>query len=129
MHPFDNMAINHWVKNRSKTERQAVTLWDTNLWSSFCDPYWELICRNKWYSRTSEIPTPPQIALGTFMCDMTLKLPWYYYLLTEKSHWLLLPTLYSLLSGDTVQPENTYSCTFKVTGQVWEHLKNDKHQN
>ena len=32
--------------------------------------------------------------------------------------WSLLPSLVSLLSGGTVQPENTYSCILKVTGQV-----------
>ena len=32
--------------------------------------------------------------------------------------WLLLPSSVSLLSGDTVQPENTYSCILKVTVQV-----------
>ena len=32
--------------------------------------------------------------------------------------WSLLPSLVSLLSGDTVQPENTYSSILKVTGQV-----------
>ena len=31
---------------------------------------------------------------------------------------LLLPSLISLLSSGTVQPENTYSCILKVTGQV-----------
>ena len=36
----------------------------------------------------------------------------------EKVSWLLLPSLVSLLSGGTVQPENTYSSTLKVTGQV-----------
>ena len=30
------------------------------------------------------------------------------------------PSLVSLLSGGTVQAENTYFCIFKVTGQVWE---------
>ena len=35
----------------------------------------------------------------------------------------------SLLSGSTVQPENTYSCILKVTGQVWESQKKDKHQH
>ena len=29
LHPFDNMVIS-WVKNRSKIERQAVSLCDTN---------------------------------------------------------------------------------------------------
>ena len=36
---------------------------------------------------------------------------------------LLLPSLVSLLSGGTAQPENTYSCTLKVTGLVGESQK------
>ena len=32
--------------------------------------------------------------------------------------WLLLPSLVSLLSGSTVQPENSYSCILKVIDQV-----------
>ena len=35
-----------------------------------------------------------------------------------EAFWLLFASLISLLSGSTVQPENTYSCIFKVTGQV-----------
>ena len=31
----------------------------------FCDPHWELICCSKWYPGTSEISTPPEIAVGT----------------------------------------------------------------
>ena len=34
--------------------------------------------------------------------------------------WSLLPSSVSLLSGGTVQPENTYSRILKVTSQVWE---------
>ena len=34
--------------------------------------------------------------------------------------WSLLPSLYSLLSGGTVKPENTYSSILKVTGKVLE---------
>ena len=37
--------------------------------------------------------------------------------------WLLLLSLVSLLSGDTVQSENTCSCILKVTGQAWESQK------
>ena len=37
--------------------------------------------------------------------------------------WSLLPSLVSLLSGGTVQAENTYSHILKVTGQVWESQK------
>ena len=36
-----------------------------------------------------------------------------------EASWLLLPSLVSLPSGGTVQPENTYSCILKVTVQVW----------
>ena len=35
----------------------------------------------------------------------------------------VLPSSVSLLSGGRVQPENTYSCILKVTGQVWESQK------
>ena len=35
-----------------------------------------------------------------------------------EASWSLLPNLVSLLSGSTVQPENTYSHILKVTGQV-----------
>ena len=35
-----------------------------------------------------------------------------------EASWLLLPSSVSLLSGGTMQPENTYSCILKVTGQV-----------
>ena len=40
----------------------------------------------------------------------------------------LLPSSVSLLSGSTVQPENTYSRILKVTGLVWESQKKDNHQ-
>ena len=35
-----------------------------------------------------------------------------------EASWLLLPSLVSLLSGGTVQPENTYYHILKVTGQL-----------
>ena len=40
-----------------------------------------------------------------------------------ETFWSLLPSSVSLLSDSTVQPENTYSCILKVTGQVWESKK------
>ena len=40
-----------------------------------------------------------------------------------EASWSLLPSSVSLLSGSTVQPENTYSYIVKVTGQVWESQK------
>ena len=36
----------------------------------------------------------------------------------REASWLLLSRAVSLLSGSTVQPENTYSCILYVTGQV-----------
>ena len=36
----------------------------------------------------------------------------------EEASWLLLPSSVSLLSGSTVQPENTYFSILKATGQV-----------
>ena len=42
---------------------------------------------------------------------------------------LLLPSSVSLLPGNTVQPENIYSCILKVTGQLLESQKKDKHQH
>ena len=46
-----------------------------------------------------------------------------------EASWLLLPSSVSLLSGGTMQPEKTYSRILKVTGQVWESQKKDKHQH
>ena len=40
-----------------------------------------------------------------------------------EASWSLFPSSVSLLSGGTVQPENTYSCILKVSGQVWESQK------
>ena len=37
-----------------------------------------------------------------------------------EASWSLLPSLVSLLSGSTVQPENIYSNILKVTDQVLE---------
>ena len=41
-----------------------MSSWDTNSWSTFCDPHRELICRNKWHPGISEISKPPEIAVG-----------------------------------------------------------------
>ena len=41
----------------------------------------------------------------------------------REASWSLLPSSVTLLSGGTVQPENTYSCILKVTCLVWESQK------
>ena len=100
-----------------------MSSWDTNPWSNFCNPYWELAGHNKWHKGTSEISTPLKIATEIhFHASHALKLPHYLSLLTEKPLGLLL-SLVSLLSGGTMQPENIYSCILMVTGQVWESQK------
>ena len=54
------------------------------------------------------------------MCEHDTKTTLVSLLADGKASWLLLPSSVSLLSGGTVQPENTYFCILKVTGQVWE---------
>ena len=39
-----------------------------------------------------------------------------------EASWSLLPSSVSLLSGGTLQPESTYSCILKVTGQYFSQL-------
>ena len=95
LHPFDNIAIIHWIKNRSKTERWAVSSRDTTPWSNFYNLHWELTCHNKWHLGTSETFTTPE--KGTqFMPNMALKLPQYFYLLMKKrlGHYFQAQSLY-----------------------------------
>ena len=40
-----------------------------------------------------------------------------------EASWSLLPCLASFTISSTLEPENTYSCILKVTGQVWEIQK------
>ena len=47
----------------------------------------------------------------------------------REASWSLLPSSVSLLLGGTVQPENIYSCILKVTDQIWESQKKNKHQH
>ena len=67
-----------------------MSSWDTDPWSNFCDPHWELICPNKWHLGTSEISTPNRKSCrDAFPCaSMVLKLPRYFYLLMEKFSFL-----------------------------------------
>ena len=45
------------------------------------------------------------------------------FLPADGASWSLLPSSVYLLSGGTVQPENTYSSILKVAGQVGESQK------
>ena len=124
LHPFDKMVIIHWVKNWLKTERQAVSSWNTNPWCNFCDSQWELIYCNKWHPKTSEISTSPEIAVGThFHAQHDTNTILWNLPVDEEASLSLLPSLASLLLGSTVQPENTYSYILIVKGQVWQSQK------
>ena len=46
-----------------------------------------------------------------------------------EASWSLLPSSISLLSDGKVQPKKTFSSFLKVTSQVWESQKKDKHQH
>ena len=52
------------------------------------------------------------------MINMALKLLQYFSLLMDKPPCHYFQVQSPLLSVDTVQPENTYSCILEVTGQV-----------
>ena len=94
-----------------------MSSWDINPSSNFYDSHWEFICQNKWHWGTLEISTPLKIAVGThFQSQHGTKTTPVISPADWKASWLLLPSLVSLLSGGTEQPENTYSYILKETG-------------
>ena len=121
---FNTMAIIHWVKNKLK---QKGRLWVQEipvLELTFMTLIWELSCHRKWHPGTSEISTPPEIVVGThFQTQHGTKTIPVFLPADAEASWLLFSSSVSLLSGGTVQPENTYSCILKVTGQVWQIQK------
>ena len=63
-----------------------MSSWDTNPWSNFCDPYWELMCHNKYTRDLRNIHTTGNSCVDALSCvNVTLKLLWYFDLLMEKS--------------------------------------------
>ena len=106
-----------WIEKRSKSERQAKNSWDTNPWNNFRDHHWKFICNNKLYLETLKSSTPLEIAIGTyFHIRHGTKTTPVFLFADREVFWLLLPSSVSLLSGSTVQPEDTYSCILKVKG-------------
>ena len=81
-------------------------------------------CHNKWHPETSEISKPLEIAILThFHGWHSIKTTPVFLPTNGEASWLLTSSLVFLLSSGTVQPENTYSCILKMTGQVWEYQK------
>ena len=93
--------------------------WNNYLCSNFCDLHWVLIFCNKWHPGTSGISTPLKIAVGTHFHAQngTETIP----VLLNADKKSLRPRSLSLLSGNKVQPENTYSYFVMVTGLVWKN--------
>ena len=61
----------------------------------------------------------PKVVVGThFYVSHGTKTTWLFLPADGKASWLLIPALVFLLSGSTVQPQNTYSCILKVPNQV-----------
>ena len=89
-----------------------------------CNPHCKLICRKKWHLATSETSTSPETTVEKHFHSRhgTNTIPIFSSSDGEAS-WSLFPSSVSLLSGRTVQLENTYSCIFKVTSQLWESQK------
>ena len=67
----------------------------------------------------SELSTLPEIAVWTdFHVLHGTKTALVFLPADGEASWLLFSSWVSLLSGSTVQPENTYSCILKMTVQV-----------
>ena len=59
-------AILTQLFHHKKPSYDPVWVYETSVVEViFCASHWELIYLNKWHSGTSEISTPPEIALGT----------------------------------------------------------------
>ena len=86
-----------------------MSSWDTNSWSNFCDPHWELIFHNKWHPGTLEKSKPPKMAVEThFHVWNGTKTSPVFLPVDGKAYWLVHPGWVSLVSCGTVQPENNY---------------------
>ena len=108
------ILYSHFIEpKKRKNQKGRLSLWDTNPWGNFWHPHWELIWCNKLQPETLGISTSPEIGVGTH----------FHVQHDTKTSRLLQGSLVSLRSGSTMQRENTYSCIFKVTGQVWERQK------
>ena len=106
----------HWsAKKIEILPKKTIKLVNADLTGNILD----LVCHNESQPETSEISTPSEIAVGThFDAQYGTKTTLVFLSDDGETSWSLLPSLVSLLSCSTVQPENTYSSILKVTGQV-----------
>ena len=107
----------HWVKKEVKTGKarcEFMTHW------SLKEFLWSPLGTHLSYQMTPgtfQISTPLEIAVGTQLHE-TKTTPLFLTANGEAS-WSLLSSLISLLSGGKMQPEKSYCCILKVTGQIW----------
>ena len=81
---------------------------NNNPRSNFCNPHSEFNCHNKLHAGILGIFTPQEIAVGThFHARQGTK--------TTPVVWPVEGEIWVSLSGNPVQPKNTYSCVVKVT--------------
>ena len=102
-----------------------MSLWETKPWSNFLWPSLRthLIRQNKTPRDLRHIHNTGNSCRDTLPSQYGTKAISVFLPVDEEASWWLLLNLVSLLWGSTVQPENTYSCILKVTGQVWESQK------
>ena len=110
---FDNIAISLNKKKYVKM-RKVGCEWITYSYSNFCDPDWELICCKKWHPVTST----SKIAIRKYFHARHGSKITPILLHVDGGASQSLSSI-SVPSGDTAQPENSYSCILTGTSQVW----------
>ena len=106
---FKELCDSKWSELHTFDNTVIFLSSETNPWINFSDPHWELICCKKWHPETSWISISLEIAVevhfhvGHGTKTISVFLP-----VDGKTSWLLLSSLLSLISGCTVQPENTH---------------------
>ena len=103
---FDNMVI-LLIYKRSQNQEGRLCVYETPMFEAIFVTSLRTYLTYKWHTDFGNIHTTRNSCRGTLSTS-------------------LIPNSVSLLSGDTMQLENTNSCIFKVTAQVWEKEK-DQH--
>ena len=96
LHTFDNIAL---AVGQKRVKNQKSSLWvHETLILKLYDPCWEVIQCDKWQWGTSQISTPPEIAVGThFDARHDAKITSVFLLADGEACWLL--SLVSLLQA------------------------------
>ena len=102
LHPFDNMAMIHEVKNWSKTEGR-MWVHETPILEVIFATLTENLSITNDTHRPQKYSTSPELVVGThFHARHGTKAILVFLPADGEASWLLLPSLVSLLSGSTV---------------------------